>query len=100
MAADGIVRRGRYGLRVPALTISPSLYFAHANALASSSVKKVSLCRGDRREAALVFGFGNSNVTYQVFRGSNDIERSHYGRTISPRDQFSGQHAAVDVRGR
>jgi hypothetical protein len=47
-------------------------------------VKNVALCRGDRRAAAFIFGFGNSNDTYQVFRGSNGIEKSHSGRTISP----------------
>jgi len=59
---------------MPALTTSPSLYFWHANAFASSSVKNVSLRREDRRAAALVSDFGDSNETYQVLRVSNVIE--------------------------
>ena len=54
----------------------PLPHFSDANALASSSVKNVSLCRGDRRATALTFDFGNSNETYQILRGSNDISNA------------------------
>jgi hypothetical protein len=89
MIAGVIVLRGRCGLRVPAVTTSPCLYFWHANAFASSSVKNVSLRRGDFRAAALFFDFGNTNETYQVLRGSNDIEaltqiQSNYSAAKGP----------------
>src|SRR5882724_4242020 len=93
MPAGGIVLRGRCGLRVPALTTSPCWYFWHANAFASSSVKNVSLRRGDCRAAILFFDFGNTNETYQVLRGSNDIE----GLDADPIELFSREGTGVKI---
>jgi hypothetical protein len=98
MAGDGIVRRGKCGLSVPALTISHSLHFSDANALASSSVKNVLLCRGERRAAALKSNFGSSNDTYQVLRASNGIDSSRSDeRAPSPQKMSSARGTQLKV---
>ena len=66
MLADGIALRGRWGLMVPAVTISPPSNFVRANSFASASVSNVLVKRGFllRTKVPLL---GTSKVTYQVW---------------------------------
>jgi hypothetical protein len=65
MSLEGINRRGRKGLSVPAKTINPSLNFSRAKVLASDSLSNVRVSRGLRRFGK-VPRLCTSNVTYQV----------------------------------
>jgi hypothetical protein len=65
MSLEGISRRGKKGLSVPANTINPSLNFSRAKARASASLSNVRVSRGLRRFGK-VPRFCTSNVTYQV----------------------------------
>src|SRR6478736_5021373 len=66
ISTDGIDFLGRWGLRVPAVTISPPSNFVRAKSLASASVLNVLVKRGFRRCTTVTL-LGTSKVTYQVW---------------------------------
>ena len=66
ISTDGIDFLGSWGLRVPAVTISPPSNFVRAKSLASASVLNVLVRRGFRRCITVPL-LGTSKVTYQVW---------------------------------
>lgn len=65
MPPDAIARLGKWGMMVPAVTISPSSNFIRAKFLASVSVSNVLVDRGLRLRINVPL-LGTSKVTYQA----------------------------------
>jgi hypothetical protein len=92
ISVEAIIRFGKYGLIVPALTLTPSANRARANALASASFRNVSVVLA-AFFARLLSSFTISKETYQV-----SLARSAIGPPFSRRwSNFEAANAEVEL---